>query len=347
MRRDLVRCYYASQNSATAAIRLYKKEKKLIDDPCTPQSVSRLIHKFESEFTLHDLPKQGRPSKVEERGDVVEQALANTVNEHGSTSIRRISRESGIPSSSVHRILRNVLSLIPYKLQMLQTLKPEDSVKRLQFAEWVLQHQEIIPNILWTDEAYMHIDGDISQHHCRIWSVTKPLNYLTKPLHPVKTCVWMGFSSQLKLKPFFFDEPLKGVDYLNLLQTHVIPQLTAKRKLSSTVFMHDGAPPHFATSVRDYLISKFGEDRIISRGCQRVWPARSPDLNPLDYWFWGTLKARVFHYDAPRDLDMLKTRIVTEVDKFTKDEIAYAISSFLRRIELLKEVGGSHIEHLL
>ncbi|EFN75683.1 hypothetical protein EAI_05404, partial [Harpegnathos saltator] len=25
-----------------------------------------------------------------------------------------------------------------------------------------------------------------------------------------------------------------------------------------------------------------------------LWPARSPDLNPLDFYFWGALKAIVY-----------------------------------------------------
>jgi hypothetical protein len=32
-------------------------------------------------------------------------------------------------------------------------------------------------------------------------------------------------------------------------------------------------------------------DRIISSG---IWPARLPDLNPCDFFFWGCLKDRVY-----------------------------------------------------
>ena len=50
--------------------------------------------------------------------------------------------------------------------------------------------------------------------------------------------------------------------------------------------MQDGDTPHYAKNVTDYLTKIFGENRVISRGFPQSWRARSPDLNPLDYWFW-------------------------------------------------------------
>jgi len=76
-----------------------------------------------------------------------------------------------------------------------------------------------------------------------------------------------------------------SVKYLEILRGHIIPQISAKRKMKSLIFMQDGAPPHYAKNVRDYLTKMFGENRVISRGFPQAWPARSPDMNPLDYWF--------------------------------------------------------------
>jgi len=66
----------------------------------------------------------------------------------------------------------------------------------------------------------------------------------------------------------------------------------------------------------------FGENRVISRGFPQAWPARSSNLNPLDYWFWGTLKARVFHVDSPRTLEELKNRIIYECSRFTTGKLS-------------------------
>ena len=294
---------------------------------------------------MHDLPRS-KSSLVEERIEIVTEAIQTTSNETQSTSIRKVSNATGIPKSSVQRIMRTDLNLYPYKLQMLQKLNDEDKGARLNFSEWLRTNNDSVNNILWSDEAYFYLDGDISRHHCRIWTTSKPSHYLTKPLHPQKTCVWFAFSSKFKLQPFFFDSPINSESYLEMLRNNVRPQLAQKRKISSTIFMQDGAPSHYATNVRSYLNDLFNQ-RVISRGCKISWPPRSPDLNPLDYWFWGTLKARVFHNNAPRDLQTLKSRIAEECDAFTVGELAAAISNLSERCHLLDQVDGGHFEHLM
>jgi hypothetical protein len=55
-------------------------------------------------------------------------------------------------------------------------------------------------------------------------------------------------------------------------------------------YMHDGASPHFVRIVTQHL---FGE-QWIGRGGPVSWPARSPDLNPLDLLLWRHLKSLVY-----------------------------------------------------
>jgi len=47
--------------------------------------------------------------------------------------------------------------------------------------------------------------------------------------------------------------------------------------------MHDGALPHFSRISRDFLNQTYG-DRWIGRGGLTLWPPRSPDLNPIDFY---------------------------------------------------------------
>ncbi|GAA51308.1 hypothetical protein CLF_105869, partial [Clonorchis sinensis] len=112
------------------------------------------------------------------------------------------------------------------------------------------------------------------------------------------------------LRPFFFDATVSGDSYLHMLQTHVIPQLKRHKK-SSTVFQQDGAPPHYSSEnqVRTYLREQFSDERVIARGIPNFRPARSPDLTPLDYWFCGMIKARVYHENKPKNFVELRPRI--------------------------------------
>jgi hypothetical protein len=74
-------------------------------------------------------------------------------------------------------------------------------------------------------------------------------------------------------------------------------------------FQHDGAPPHFASRVRNWLDNNFS-DRYIGRGGPIAWPPRSPDLTPLGVYLWMRIKEKVYATEL-RDRDDLINR--TEV----------------------------------
>ena len=57
--------------------------------------------------------------------------------------------------------------------------------------------------------------------------------------------------------------------------------------------MHDGAPPRFSRVARQFLNQHFA-NKWIGRGGPSAWPARSPDLNPLDFHLWEHLKSIVY-----------------------------------------------------
>ena len=57
--------------------------------------------------------------------------------------------------------------------------------------------------------------------------------------------------------------------------------------------MQDGASPHCAIPVRNYLNRK-RPNKWIGIGGPVSWPARSPDLTPYDFFLWGHIKAKVF-----------------------------------------------------
>ena len=59
-------------------------------------------------------------------------------------------------------------------------------------------------------------------------------------------------------------------------------------------FQQDGAPPHFQVNVRNFLDRTLNQRWIGWRGSATKFPPRSPDLTPLDFYLWGTLKNTVY-----------------------------------------------------
>ena len=344
---EILECYILSNKSTTAALRLYKKRRNLIKDPFTTTTIAKLMTKFYETGSLLDKERSGRRSLVDERIDSVKQAVEQTSTcDYSTTSIRQISASSSIPTSSVHRILKQNLKMWPYKISLVQELKAGDPEKRLLFREWLLNNESDLPNILWSDECNFYLNGNLNRHNCRIWSTTNPHKTTTTALHSPHICVWMGFSSRFGLRPYFFDGTVNAQNYLEMIMDHMVPELKKHRALSRTIFMQDGAPPHFASSVRDFLKQQF-QNRVISRGCDVVWPPRSPDLNPLDYWLWGMLKSKIYSRIKPTSIEHLKELIREACANLTVEEYACAVAQLHHRLDLLFEVNGSNFEQYM
>ena len=79
------------------------------------------------------------------------------------------------------------------------------------------------------------------------------------------------------------------------LKQYVFPQIETfeQETVSRVIFTQDGAPPHFSCFVTDVLHERF-PDAWIERGGPILWPPRSPDLSPLDFFLWGYIKNIVY-----------------------------------------------------
>ena len=69
-------------------------------------------------------------------------------------------------------------------------------------------------------------------------------------------------------------------------------------------FKQDGAPPDYHRDVRAHLDAVFPDTWIGQRDTIE-YPARSPDLTPMDFFLWGYLKDKVYR-SKPRTIDALK-----------------------------------------
>ena len=76
------------------------------------------------------------------------------------------------------------------------------------------------------------------------------------------------------------------------------------------------------------------------------WPARSPDLSPMNYWFWGIALVE-FGKHRPSCLDNLKEIVESLAESLTKEEISSAVCHTKRRsIACLEALGSRFEQHL-
>lgn len=141
-------------------------------------------------------------------------------------------------------------------------------------------------------------------------------------------------------------QALNAQSYLNLLRTEVEDQLEelSVARYHYIVFQHDDAPAHFARSVREYLDTRFPE--WIGRRGTIFWPARSPDVTPLDFFLWGYIKNVVYAEDC-QNIKSMKRKIEVAFSTITPQMLQNVRRSLNRRTELCIEREGRHFEPFL
>ncbi|GFW13183.1 uncharacterized protein TNCV_4120841 [Trichonephila clavipes] len=95
----------------------------------------------------------------------------------------------------------------------------------------------------------------------------------------------MGIAKRMQ-EHIFLPERLNDTKYLVFLQ-HILPellQIVPATAYQDVWFLHDGAPAHFSIAVRNLLHATYSGG-CIGLGEPVTWPPRSPNLNPLDFFF--------------------------------------------------------------
>lgn len=154
--------------------------------------------------------------------------------------------------------------------------------------------------------------------------------------------VWCGILDDHIIGPFFVEDgTITGLRYLKLLEEELWPALADHPRISQLFFQQDGAQPHYALVVREWLDAKFPGRWIRRRGAID-WPARSPDITPPDSWLWGMVKEKVYGRQ-PETMAQLRRFISEEIGAIDSDMIFRVTQSVVGRFERLVEIGGMQL----
>ena len=108
--------------------------------------------------------------------------------------------------------------------------------------------------------------------------------------------------------------------------------------------MQDGAPPHTARDTITLLKPIFRR-RLVALGTDVEWAPHSPDLNPLDFWFWGAAKEAVYKF-RPDNLNQLKQSVVNYIAWIPPVTFTKVRDNFKIRITACLKRQGAHIENI-
>ena len=88
------------------------------------------------------------------------------------------------------------------------------------------------------------------------------------------------------------------------------------------------------------------EDRIISRRADIIWPPRSCDLTPLDYYLWDTVKNRCYAAEPDR-IDALKDNIREAIGEIQLHTIDNVLKNWTDRVGHFMASRRSHLNEII
>jgi hypothetical protein len=152
-----------------------------------------------------------------------------------------------------------------------------------------------------------------------------------------------------KFGPFFMpeDERVNQYTYRDLLENKVFPVMKeslGQARFRRLVWQQDGAKPHQARMVMEWLDSIFKEKMLAIKSLRGdTWAPYSPDCNPCDFFLWGYMKAKVYQ-PLPPTMAALKRKIKAEFARIPDMMVQRAILNMKKRGELMVAAGGKQFE---
>jgi len=226
----------------------------------------------------------------------------------------------------------------PYKVHVVQELKPEDYNARLDYGHWFnnnLNNNQILDLTFFTDEAWFHLSGYVNSQNYRTWGTENPHVLQETSLHPLKIGIWVAMSRRRIIGPIFFNNNVTGEVYRNDILNNFMNELHDD-EITQGYFQQNGAPAHKSRETIAYL-QQFYDNRIVN------YPPRSPDMTPLDFCLFGRLKNNIFK-NRLHTLEELREAIERELANITVEDLQNIFENMKRRIQLCIEKNGHHFE---
>ena len=195
--------------------------------------------------------------------------------------------------------------------------------------------------VLFTNESRFCVD--FTDRRARVWRMPNehfaPVCVAEHDLFGGgSVMVWAGISAQGKTNLHVIDNGTltMALRYVNeILDVYVRPYADAVGE--NFILMDDNARAHRASITDHYL-----EQATIV--CME-WPARSPDLNPIEH-AWDILQTAVSSRPVqPASVQELRQALLEEWDQIPQYKIRRLISSMRRRCQVVIEAQGHHTRY--
>ena len=331
---------------------LYLKKKGLtpeqihkeINETLGPKTIaySTVTKYFRKELFASDKKTSENIDKkmIDEKNQIL---VENALKIFPFASVREIAKMTGIPKSSVYRVLTEQLNYvnrhlkwIPHSLNSSQLIQRKDLSNEL--LNILKQYKRNNYNLFYTgDESWFYLNTDYNQQ----WlpEGETPSNKIKKMIDSKKymlTIFWNpnGFilvealdDNTVFNAEYFINEILEQINFRTASDREKI-----KKKL---VLHYDNARPHISKKVLNYL-----EDNDIIRAPQ---PPYSPDIAPSDFYLFGYIKQKLQGCKF-ESVDQLLGKVNEILEDISTEVLKKVFLEWERRLRQVIESDGNYIQ---
>ena len=342
---------HSGGRGATELRRLFIRSHNLSNHHAVPHksSFERLVQRFNATGGVTGTNRGKTPFAVTPENIARVEAFFE---ENPTKSIAMAVRELDISFGSIWFILRRHLKWRPYKYKRVNKLTPANEEARREFCRWILAKEvNFEQKIIFSDEKMFQLHPSPHRQNDHIWAPFDPdEEAICKVQGAKKVMCWAALVGDSVLTLRWMDEEhrprtMTGESYGEMLRNEVWPEVRGRAGQRRWWWQQDGAALHCTEENLAFLVAKF-RGRVISRRGENPWPPYSPDLSPLDYYFWGYANAEVFR-QQPTTIPQLKAIVEEVAANLSGDVLRAVMANFRKRCEVCLEFDGGHFEYAL
>uniref|UniRef100_A0A8R1E6L1 SH3 domain-containing protein n=1 Tax=Caenorhabditis japonica TaxID=281687 RepID=A0A8R1E6L1_CAEJA len=259
-------------------------------------TVRNVVAAIKKRGDASEVKKSGRPRSVNTRN--TRAIIKKRIIRNDGLSLNRMASQLGIARSTIQSIVKNDLKLKSYKLRRGQYLSDKSKAMRLEKCRKLLQHFQVrrVSDVIWTDEKIFTIEPLPNRQNQRQLlskddSMSPKRRLAHNRLFPKSVMVWAGITATGKTPLVFIERNVKinsEVYQKIVLMDNLLPWVTQHFAGGPFILQQDWAPSHGSRSTLAVLEAHF--PGFLDKN---LWPASSPDLNPMDFSVWGMLEGKI------------------------------------------------------
>lgn len=306
---------------------------------CTRATVSRWKNERSVATPFQDKKRSGRPSKLTPALQLKIQKIARAKKRRSTRIVARQLRQqklANISHESVRQALRSG-GLSPFKRRKQPRLLERHIRQR---KAWLRRtNNEMWSHVVFSDEKLFYLVRPANRSHDIVWAAN-PHEVPPEEVVPQSSRlhVWGAISSRGKTKLAFLEGPLNAPKYVKILEQFLLPAAKKQFGDEKWCFMQDHATAHDAKSTQAWI-----RENVPSFFDSESWPAKSPDLNPIEN-LWAILEEKC-NREAIATKSGFKSQLAKTWNQLEQSTITHLIDSMPERRKALRKAKGGHIQY--